>query len=66
MLAFAVEFSARRKLQQNSKAKTAFTVITVQARSVHIAAQAPGLLRFKLWPEVVMTVTFLIVLCQSF
>jgi hypothetical protein len=37
----------------------AFTVIAAQARSMLIAAQVPVLQRFKLWPEVVMTATFL-------
>ncbi len=59
MLAFAVKFMARKIPQQNSKAKTAFTVIAAQARSVLIAAQVPDLQRFKLWPEVVMTASFL-------
>jgi hypothetical protein len=37
----------------------AFTVIAAQARSMLIAAQVPDLQRSKLWPEVVMTATFL-------
>ncbi len=66
MLAFAVKFTARKTLQQNSKAKTAFTVIAAQARSMLIAAHFFDLKRFNLWPEVVMTATFLNNLCQSF
>jgi hypothetical protein len=45
--------------QQNSKAETAFTVIAAQARSMLIAAQVLDLQTLKLWPEVVMTATFL-------
>jgi hypothetical protein len=37
----------------------AFAVIVAQARSMLIAAQVPDLQQFKLWPEVVMTATFL-------
>jgi hypothetical protein len=37
----------------------AFTVIGAQARSMLIAVQVPDLQQFKLWPEVVMTTTFL-------
>ncbi len=59
MLAFEVEFMARKTLQQNSKAKMAFTVIMARAKSMLIAAQVPDLQRFKLWPEVAMTATFL-------
>ncbi len=59
MLAFEVEFMARKIPQQNSKAKTTFTVIAAQARSLLIAAQVPDLQQFKLWPEAVMTATFL-------
>ncbi len=55
----AVELTARNTPQQNLKAETAFTVIAAQARSMLIAAQVPDLQRFKLWPEVVMTATFL-------
>jgi hypothetical protein len=58
-LTIAVELTARNTPQQNSKAETAFTVIVAQARSMLIAAQVPDLQRFKLWPEVVMTATFL-------
>jgi hypothetical protein len=58
-LTIAVEFTARNTPQQNSKAKTAFTLIAAQAKSMLIAAQVPDLQRFKLWSEVVMTVTFL-------
>jgi hypothetical protein len=58
-LTFMVELTARKTPQQNLKADMAFTVIAAQARSMIIAAQVPDLERFKLWPEVVMTVTFL-------
>ncbi len=58
-LTFLVELTARNTPQQNSKAETAFTVIAAQARSMLIAAQIPDKERFKLWPEVVMTATFL-------
>jgi hypothetical protein len=58
-LTIAVELTPRNTPHQNSKAKTAFTVIVAQARSMLIAAQVPDLQRFKMWPEVVMTVTFL-------
>jgi hypothetical protein len=64
-LAIAVELTARNTPQQNLKAKTAFTVIATQARSMLIAAQVPDLQRFNLWPEVVMNATFHITLCQS-
>jgi hypothetical protein len=47
-------------LFQNSKAETAFTVIVAQAKSMLIAVQVPDFLqRFKLWPAVVITATFL-------
>jgi hypothetical protein len=59
MLTFEIKIMARKTPQQNSKAKTAFTVIATQARSMLIAVQVPGLQQFKLWPEVVMTATFL-------
>jgi hypothetical protein len=59
MLAFKVQFTARKTLQQNSKAKMAFKVIVAQARSMLILAQVPDLQQFRLWPEVVMTATFL-------
>jgi hypothetical protein len=58
-LTIAVELTTRNTPQQNSKAEMAFTVIPAQARSMLIAAQVPYLQRFKLWPEVVMTMTFL-------
>jgi hypothetical protein len=58
-LTIAIELTARNTPQHNSKAKMAFTVILAQARGMLIAAQAPDLQRFKLWPEVVMTATFL-------
>ncbi len=58
-LTFLVELTARNTPQQNSKAEMAFTVIAAQARSMLIAAQFPDKERFKLWPEVVMTATFL-------
>jgi hypothetical protein len=58
-LTIAVELTARNTPQQNSKAETSYTVIATQARSMLIAAQVPDLQRFKLWPEVVMTATFL-------
>ncbi len=56
---FLVELTARNTPLQNSKAETAFTIIVAQARSMLIAAQIPDKERFKLWPEVVMTATFL-------
>jgi hypothetical protein len=59
MLAFAVKFTARKTPKQNSKVKTAFTVIAAKARSMLLAAQVPELQRFKLWPEVVVTATSL-------
>jgi hypothetical protein len=49
MLAFEVEFMARKTLQQNSNAKMAFTVIAAHDRSMFIAAQVPDLQQFKLW-----------------
>jgi hypothetical protein len=55
----AVELTARNTPQQNLKAEMAFTVIAAKARSMLIAAQVPDLQRFKLWPEVVTTATFL-------
>ncbi len=58
-LTSAVELTARNTPQQKLKAKMAFTVISAQARSMLIAAQVPDLQRFKLWPEVVTTTTFL-------
>jgi hypothetical protein len=58
-LTFLVELTARNMPQQNSKAETVFTVIAAQARSMLIAVQIPDKERFKLWPEVVMTATFL-------
>ncbi len=58
-LTIAVEITARNTPQKNLKAKTAFTVIPAQTRSMFIAAQVSDLQRFKLWPEVVMTRTFL-------
>jgi hypothetical protein len=58
-LTFLVEFTARNTPQQISKAEMAFTVIAAQVRSMFIAAQIPDKERFKLWPEVVMTVRFL-------
>ncbi len=58
-LAFAVKLTGSKTPQQNSKAKTAFTVIAAQARSMLIAVQVPDLQRFKLWPEAVMTAMFL-------
>jgi hypothetical protein len=58
-LTFLVELTARNTPQQNSKAETTFTVIAAQARSMLFAAQIPDKERFKLWPEVVMTATFL-------
>jgi hypothetical protein len=64
MFAFAVKLTAGKTLHQNSKAKTAFTVIMALARSMIIAAQVPDLQRFKLWPEVLMAAS--IILCQSF
>ncbi len=54
-----VELTARNTPRQKSKAEMALTVIAAQARSMLIAAQIPDKERFKLWPEVVMTVTFL-------
>jgi hypothetical protein len=59
MLAFEVNFTARKTPQQNSKAKMAFTVIAAQARCMLIAVKVPDLQQFKLWPEVIMTSTFL-------
>jgi hypothetical protein len=50
---------ARNTPQQNLKAETAFTVIAAQARSMLISAQIPDGERFKLWPEVTVTATFL-------
>ncbi len=58
-LTFLVELTARNTPQQNSKAEMAFTVIAAQARSMLIAAQFLNKERFKLWPEVVITVMFL-------
>ncbi len=58
-LTIAVELTARNMPQQNLKAKTTFTVIMAQARSMLIAAQFTDLQKFKLWPEVVMTATSL-------
>jgi hypothetical protein len=43
MLAFEVEFVARKTPQQNSKATSALTVIAAQARSMLIAVQVPDL-----------------------
>jgi hypothetical protein len=56
---FFLKLTARNTPQQNSKAEMAFTVIAAQARSMPIAVQIPDKERFKLWPEVVMTATFL-------
>ncbi len=61
-LTIAVEFTVRNTPQQILKAEMAFTVIAAQARSMLIAALVPDLQRFKLWPEVVMTATFLNIL----
>ncbi len=58
-LTIAVVLTARNTPQQNLKAEMAFTVIVAQARSMLIAVQVPDLQRFELWPEVVMTATFL-------
>jgi hypothetical protein len=58
-LTIAVELTVRNAPPQDSKDKTAFTVIAAQARSMLIAAQVPDLQRFKLWPEFVITATFL-------
>ncbi len=50
---------AKSTTQHNSKAGTAFTVITAQARNMLIAAQIPDGERFKLWQEATLTATFL-------
>ncbi len=45
---FVAEFTARKTPQQNLHAKTLFTVIASQARSMMVAAQTPDEERFKL------------------
>jgi hypothetical protein len=59
ILGFKAEFTVQKTPQQNSIAKTAFTVIVAQARSMMCAAQLHNKLRFKLWAETVMTATYL-------
>ncbi len=56
---FVAKFTARKTPQQNSHAKTLFTVIAAQARSrsMMVAVQIPDDKRFKLWPEVAVTAT---------
>jgi hypothetical protein len=54
-----LEFTAWKTPQQNSHAKTSFTVIAAQARLMMVAEQIPDGKRFKLWPEVAVTATFL-------
>jgi hypothetical protein len=54
-LDFEPEFTAQKDHQQNSHAKTSFTVIAGQARLMKarlmmVAAQIPDYERFKLWP----------------
>ncbi len=57
---FKTELTARNMPQQNSKVEMAFTVIAAQqARSMLISAQIPDGERFKLWPKVTVTATFL-------
>jgi hypothetical protein len=56
---FKTELMARNMPQHNLKAETAFTVITAQAWSMLISVQTPDGERFKLWPEVTVTATFL-------
>jgi hypothetical protein len=53
------ELMARNTPQQNSKAEKAFRVFAAQARTMLISAQIPDGERFKLWPEVMVTATFL-------
>jgi hypothetical protein len=56
---FKTEMTARNTSQQNLNAEMAFPVIAAQARSMLISAQIPDGERFKLWPEVTVTATFL-------
>jgi hypothetical protein len=56
---FETELMARNTPQQNLKTETAFMVIAAQVRSMLISAQVPDGERFKLWPEVTVTATFL-------
>jgi hypothetical protein len=58
-LAFKVKLTAQKTPQQNSQAKTAFTVLAGQARSMMNAAKLPDLERFKLFPEAAITATYL-------
>ncbi len=52
-LKFEVKYTARKMPQQNSHAKTLFTIIAAQARCMMIAGPIPDTNRFKLWPEAV-------------
>jgi hypothetical protein len=62
---FVAEFTARKTPQKNLHAKTLFTVIAAQARSMMVAAQIPDDRRFKLWPsEVAVLSTFLNNFCS--
>jgi hypothetical protein len=56
---FKTELMVRNTPWQNLKAETAFMVIAAQARSMLISAQIPDGERFKLWPDVTVTATFL-------
>ncbi len=56
---FKTEVTARNTPQQNLKLEMAFTVIPAQARTMLISPQIPDGERFKLWPEVTVTATFL-------
>jgi hypothetical protein len=57
-LDFEPEFFAHKKPQQNLHAKTSFTVIAAQARSMMVAVLILDDKRFKLWPEAVVTAPF--------
>ncbi len=56
---FKTELMLRNMPQQKLKAEIAFMVITAQARSMLISAKIPDGERFKFWPEVTVTATFL-------
>jgi hypothetical protein len=49
-LAFKVKLTARKTLQQNSQAKTVFTVLAGQARAMMNAAKLPDSSNFSLRP----------------
>ncbi len=57
-LDFEPKFTAQKNLQQNSHAKTSFTVTAAQARLMMVAAHILDDERFKLWPEAAVTATF--------